>query len=129
MKNIVMKIKAIELINAVKAIKENLNDIKNYKVVIEIFPILRALEGVTEPIEAAARVIEKKYYKPEFIEKEDNREVYKPEIARKMNAELSELYASEVELPKIKTKLTNDKIAALPNKMYTALYVLYNYLI
>lgn len=123
-----MNIKAIELITAVNGIKDNLNGISNIKVLLKIMPLLQNLEKLLEPINKSIDVVNSKYNVEENTEVKDGIEVYKAEIVRSLNKDLTAIYITEVELPKEKNKLTIEEIKSLPSSMYQSLYALYNYL-
>lgn len=123
-----MKIKTIELITAVKGIKDNLNGISNIKVLLKIMPLLQNLEKLLEPINKSIDVVNSKYNVEENTEVKDGIEVYKVDIVRLLNKDLTDIYVTEIELPKEKNKLSVDELKSLPSAMYQPLYTLYNYL-
>ena len=123
-----MNIKAIELINATNEIRENLNGIKSVPLLIKIIVTLKGLDDILDPIKKSIDVVNNKYNNEKNTVVKEGGEVYKPEIVRLLNKDLTALYVTELKLPESKNKLTTDEIELLPSAMYKALYTLYNYL-
>ena len=97
-------------------------------ILIKIIVTLKVLDDILDPIKKSIDVVNNKYNNEKNTVVKEGGEVYKPEIVRLLNKDLTALYVTELKLPESKNKLTTDEIELLPSAMYKALYTLYNYL-